>query len=100
MYETGKYHTKQLAQIFHVHKGTVNYYLKMAGVRRHGGRKLTPEQYKQIRATYVPYTYPVSKLALEYHVSPGLIEAILGMRTFGRGKRLPHALHPQEVVVE
>lgn len=89
MYETGKFRTPQLAEQFRVHRSTILHILRKAGAQIHRMRKLTPEIYGEIRGKWIPYRYPVSRLAREYKVSSGLIEAILGMRAFRPGKWLP-----------
>jgi hypothetical protein len=94
LYKSGKYRTPQLAEWFRVSKDTISYTLRLAGVKPHGMKKLTPKLYAEIRKKWIPYKYPASRLAKDYGVSEGLIEYILGMRASRRGHWMPR---PQEV---
>lgn len=85
LYETGEYGSAELAAHFGISRSSVFSYLKRAGIKPFWMRKLTPAKYREIREKWIPFKYPVRKLAEEYQVSKGLIEWILGMRK-NRGK--------------
>lgn len=89
MYETGRYTTPMLAERFRVSKSTIIHIVRMAGIVPHRKQKLGPQIYEEIRNKWIPYKYSASMLAMDYKVSVGTIEYILGMRVMRRGKRLP-----------
>lgn len=95
LYRTGKYLTKDLAEWFRVHKSTIAFVLREAGIKMNWRKKLSPAAYKEIRAKWIPYKYPVRVLAVEYKVSEGMIETILGMRASRPGKRLSSPIGAQ-----
>lgn len=86
MYAMGTYHSRQLAEIFHVSRSTILRCVLRAGISPHKHKKLTPKQYQEIRNEWIPRKNPASALARKYGVSTRMIEIILGMRA-SRGKR-------------
>lgn len=91
LYQTGKYHARDLAKQFDVGRDTIGFVLNAAGIKLNWRKKLTPAQYEEIRAKWIPYEYSMSQLAKDYNVSVGMIEAIVGVRSMRKGVKLTHA---------
>ena len=86
LYKSGGYFIRQLAAMFNVHKVTINKIVREAGCPMHYSSKLPPKIREEIRSRYVPRKVSMRQLALEYGVSEGTIESVIGKRSSGRRK--------------
>jgi transposase len=73
LYRKGIYHTKELASMFDVHRSSVLYLLREAGIKPHGMKVLTPAKVRRIRRAYKPGKVSMREVAEQFRVSEGTV---------------------------